>query len=159
MQLIKLLSDEYLDNCYDIFLQSANRGYMTLVKDGYFEFRKKLMEVLSSLVTQEKPLNEKHVTEKAIESLVKNNELMEMFLESSKNNTHLKEEEKKKMYHVLVNKTANIRWADEMRAFCEAHTTHASKANITGQEFRQSLKGSLVKREENSLWNNNFGYA
>ena len=91
-----VLSDEYLDNCYDSFLQSANRGYMTLVKKEYFEFGKKLMEVLSSLVTQEKLLNEKHVTEKAIESLVKNNELMEMFLESSKDNTHLVEEEKKK---------------------------------------------------------------
>ena len=91
-----VLSDEYLDNCYDSFLQSANRGYMTLVKEEYFEFGKKLMEVLSALVTQEKLLNAKHVTKKAMESLENHNGLMTMFLKSSKDNTHLEEEEKKK---------------------------------------------------------------
>ena len=118
---------------------------MTLVKEEYFEFGKKLMEALSSLVTQDKLLNEKHVTEKGIEALVKNNELMEMFLKSSENNIHLKEEEKKKIYYVLVNKTANIRWADEMRAVRESRTSRGSKANKTGQEFRQSLKGMKGK--------------
>ena len=91
-------------------------------------------------------MNEKHVTEKGKEALVKNNELMEMFLKSSENNIHLKEEEKKNiLYYVLVNKTANIRWADEMRAVRESCTTRGSKANKTGQEFRQSLKGMKGK--------------
>ena len=136
-----VLSDEYLDNCYDGFLRSANRGYMTLVKEEYFQFGKKLMEVLSALVTQEKLLNESNVTEKATNTLANNDELKKLFLDCSKNNTHLDEEGKKEMYNILVNKTANVRWADEMRAFREAYTARGSKANKSGQEFRPSLKG------------------
>lgn len=39
-----LLSKFYVDNYYDCFLRSTNRGFMTLVNENYFEFGFKLIK-------------------------------------------------------------------------------------------------------------------
>ena len=46
-----LLSEFYLDKCYDSFLHSSNRGFLTLVSEEYFDFGIELMKKVPSLLT------------------------------------------------------------------------------------------------------------
>jgi hypothetical protein len=57
-----LLSQSYLDKCYDSFLRSSNTGFMTLVSEEYFDFGIELMKKVSSSITVEKLQNDLDVT-------------------------------------------------------------------------------------------------
>eukprot|EP00536_Pseudo-nitzschia_multiseries_P000293 jgi/Psemu1/639/gm1.639_g len=90
-----LQSQVYLDKCYDSFLGSSNRGRLTLV----------LMKKVSASVDQEKLDNDHDVTANAKDDILKNDELLEVFLDCSKGNVYLEKlSEKKKIFAELVDK-------------------------------------------------------
>ena len=118
-----ILSEVYLEKCYDSFLRSSNRGYMTLVSEEYFDFGLRLMKKIANSLTQDVIKSELGVTKKAKQSLFRDNDLKQMFMNCCKDSNHLeKKQEKEKMYQELVNKTANAKYSDEFRAYREAHT-------------------------------------
>jgi hypothetical protein len=81
-----LLSQSYLDKCYDSFLQSSNRGFMTLVSEEYFDFGVELMKKVSSSITVEKLQNDLDVTAAAKQAILEDNELITKFIECSTGN-------------------------------------------------------------------------
>ena len=110
-----LLSESYLDKCYDSFLRSSNRGFMTLVSEEYFDFGVELMKKVSSSLTVEKLQNDLDVTATAKQSILQDDELIRIFLKCSEENTCLEEaEEKKNIYYALVGKVVNARFSEEL---------------------------------------------
>jgi hypothetical protein len=91
-----LLSESYLEKCYDSFLQSSNRGFMTLVSEEYFDFGIELMKKVSSSVTVQKLQNDLDVTATAKQSILQDDKLITKFIECSKDNTCLEEAGRKK---------------------------------------------------------------
>ena len=65
-----ILSDTYLEKCYDSFLRSSNRGYMTLFSEQCFDFGLHLIEKISSSLTQEKLKSELGITQKAKKNIL-----------------------------------------------------------------------------------------
>ena len=60
-----LKSDSYLKNCYNPCLRVYNRGWLTLVNENYFVFGEKLMEKVSSSLTEWKISTEKNDIDKS----------------------------------------------------------------------------------------------
>jgi len=80
MRVICQLVFTNLDKCYDSFLRSSNRGFMTLVSEEYFDFGIELMKKVSSSLTVEKLQNDLDVTATAKQSIFfQDNELVRFF--------------------------------------------------------------------------------
>ena len=140
-----VLSDDYVEKYYDLFLRSTDRGYMTLVREKYCGFGLQLMDKLSRLVTQQKLKLEHEVVKKAKISILEDIELKETFLDCCESDIYLVgEKEKMEMFVVLVTKTANARFSDELRAFRQANTVRGCKKTVTGQSLRAGFKGRVV---------------
>eukprot|EP00536_Pseudo-nitzschia_multiseries_P009562 jgi/Psemu1/23564/gm1.23564_g len=125
-----LQSQVYLDKCYnDSFLRSSNRGRLTLGNEQYFYFEVMLMKKVSASVDQEKLGNDPDVTANVKDDILKNDELLEVFLDCSKGNVYLgKLIEKKKIFAELVDKVINARFSEEIRAYREEHTERGTKS-------------------------------
>jgi hypothetical protein len=102
------------------------------------------MTKLSSLVDQTKLKNEMGVMKKAKKAIMEDERLLELFLISCKDNEHLEEEDdKKKMYCRLVDKVANARWQDDIRALNQSHTVRGSKKHTTKMATRADFKARV----------------
>eukprot|EP00536_Pseudo-nitzschia_multiseries_P006133 jgi/Psemu1/14547/gm1.14547_g len=106
-----LQSQVYLDKCYDSFLRSSNRGRLTLK--------------VSASVDQEKLGNDPDVTANAKDGILKNDELLEAFLDCSKE---------------LVDKVINARFSsEEIRAYREEHTATGTKYKRMNLTMREDI--------------------
>eukprot|EP00536_Pseudo-nitzschia_multiseries_P008597 jgi/Psemu1/20791/gm1.20791_g len=148
-----LRSQAYLDKCYDSFLRSSNRGRLTLVNEQYFHFGVMLMKKVSASVDQEKLGNNPDATANAKGDILKNDELLEVFLDCSKGNVYLgKLSEKKKIFAELVDKVINARFSEEIRAYREEHTARGTKYKGTNLTMREEIDviGSRKRASSNS---------
>eukprot|EP00536_Pseudo-nitzschia_multiseries_P006322 jgi/Psemu1/192765/e_gw1.132.24.1 len=150
-----LQSQVYLDKCcYYSFLGSSNRGMLTLVNEQHFHFGVMWMKKDSASVDQEKLGNDPDVTANAKDDILKNDELLEVFLVdcSKGKNAYLgKLSEKKKIFTELVDKVINARFSEEIRAYIEEHTTRGTKYKGKSLTMREEIDviGSR-KRASNS---------
>eukprot|EP00536_Pseudo-nitzschia_multiseries_P002864 jgi/Psemu1/6455/gm1.6455_g len=128
--------------CYGSFLRSSDRGrrLTPVVNEQYFHFGVvMLMKKVSASVDQEKLGNDPNVTVNAKDDILKNDELLEVFLNCSKGkNFYLgKLSEKNKIFAELVDKVINASFSEEIRACREEHTARGTKykgANLTLRE-------------------------
>ena len=135
-----LLSQSYLDKCYDSFLRSSNRGFMTLVSEEYFAFGVEAMKKVSSALTGEKLQNQLQTTQKEKQRILNDKSLLDLFMDCSANNNHLDgEEEKKIIFYELMEKIVNARFGEEIRAHKEEFTTRGSKNKKTNLTLRKTL--------------------
>eukprot|EP00536_Pseudo-nitzschia_multiseries_P010146 jgi/Psemu1/25142/gm1.25142_g len=119
-----------LDKCYDSFLRSSNRGRLTL-----------------------ELVNDPDATANAKDDILKNDELLEVFLDCSKGNVYLgKLSEKKKIFAELVDKVINARFSEEIRAYREEHTARGTKYKGTNLTMREEIDviGSRTRASSNS---------
>ena len=123
------------------FLAASNMYHVLLGIDttqptrGYFDFGSRLMKKIANSLTQDVIKSELGVTKKAKQSLFRDNDLKQMFMNCCKDSNHLeKKQEKEKMYQELVNKTANAKYSDEFRAYREAHIQ-----SVAGKKMRKAL--------------------
>eukprot|EP00536_Pseudo-nitzschia_multiseries_P008100 jgi/Psemu1/19586/gm1.19586_g len=125
-----LQSQAYLDKCYDSFLRSSNRGRLTL-KIG----------------------NDPDATLNAKDDILKNDELLEVFLDCSKGDVYLgKLSEKKKIFAELVDKVINARFSEEIGAYREEHTARGTKYKGTNLTMREEIDviGSRKRASSNT---------
>ena len=135
-----LLSQSYLDKCYDSFLRSSNRGFMTLVSEEYFAFGVEAIKKVSSALTGEKLQNQLQTTQKEKQRILNDKSLLDLFMDCSANNNHLDgEEEKKIIFYELMEKIVNARFSEEIRAYKEEFTTRGSKNKKTNLTLRKTL--------------------
>jgi hypothetical protein len=92
------LSGHYLEKCYHDSIRTSDRGRMTLIKEEYFDFGFMLMDSLSSAVTDNVLRLEK-------EAILNRKPLWEYFREASKKVEYATEDNKRKMFELLVKKT------------------------------------------------------
>ena len=152
-----LLSESYLDKCYDSFLRSSNRGFMTLVSEEYFDFGVELMKKVSSSITVEKLQNDLDVTAPAKEAILEDNGLITKFIECSRENKCLEEVEKKKLYNELVEKVVNARFCEEFRAYRAEFTARGSENKQNNFTLRQTLDSYARKRQASTDKNKKRG--
>ena len=146
-----LQSESYLDGCYDTYLRSLNRGRLTLVNEEYFQFGVVTMEKVAAALTQEKLRNDINVTENAKKAVLNDIELFDVFLDCSKNNTHVKDRDNmKNIFSELLEKVVNARFSEEMRAYTEEYTTRGSKNNPTKLALRPSLDSYSLQKSKRS---------
>eukprot|EP00536_Pseudo-nitzschia_multiseries_P007333 jgi/Psemu1/17706/gm1.17706_g len=135
-----LQSQVYLDKCNDSFLRSSNRGRLTLVDEQYFHFGVMLMKKVSASVDQEKLGNDPDVTANAKDDILKNDELLGIFLDCCKGNVYLgKLSEKKKIFAEFVDKMINARFSEEIRAYREEHAARGTKYKGTNLTMREEI--------------------
>ena len=74
------LSDLYLKNCYHSTMRTFDRGRITLMKEDFFEFGYKLLDIISSVATEEKIMARRGVLKIAKSNLLEDKNLWNMFL-------------------------------------------------------------------------------
>eukprot|EP00536_Pseudo-nitzschia_multiseries_P014605 jgi/Psemu1/215285/e_gw1.735.4.1 len=138
-----LQSQVYLDKwCYDSFLRSSNRGRLSLVNEQYFHFGVMLMKKVSASVDQEKLGNDSDVTANAKDDILKNDELLEVFLDCvhvAKAMFTWELSEKKKIFAELIDKVINARFSEEIRPYREKHTVRGTKYKGTNLTMREEI--------------------
>eukprot|EP00536_Pseudo-nitzschia_multiseries_P006491 jgi/Psemu1/15448/gm1.15448_g len=121
--------------------------------EQYFHFGVMLMKKVSASVDQEKLGNDPDATANAKDDILKNDELLEVFLDCSKGNVYLgKLSEKKKIFAELVDKVINARFSEEIRAYREEHTARGTKYKGTNLTMREEIDviGSRKRASSNS---------
>ena len=145
------LSDHYLERCYHDSIRTSDRGRMTLIKEEYFDFGYMLMDNLSSSLTEVKVLSKMDVLRLEKEAILSNKPLWEMFIESSKKVEYVDEDRKRKMFELLVKKTVHALFEDVLKTVRVKHTSRGTKQNMTGQAFRDEMKGMTRKKNSKDV--------
>ena len=140
------LSDTYLEKYCDSFMRTNDRGYLTLIREEYFEFGYQLLDIISSTFTSQKLVNTENILEKQKEALLENKGLMKKFLDSSKGNSIINEEGKIKIFELLVKKVCNVVFEDALKRFRTANTARGTRNAITGLGFRQEIQAQGRKK-------------
>eukprot|EP00536_Pseudo-nitzschia_multiseries_P014204 jgi/Psemu1/37863/gm1.37863_g len=115
-----------------------------------------LMKKVSASVDQEKLGNDPDATANAKDDILKNGELLEVFLDCSKGNVYLgKLSEKKKIFAELVDKVINARFSEEIRAYREEHTARGTKYKGTNLTMREEI--DVIGSRKRASSNNDAG--
>eukprot|EP00536_Pseudo-nitzschia_multiseries_P004291 jgi/Psemu1/9647/gm1.9647_g len=145
-----LQSQVYLDKCYGSFLRSSNRGRLTLVNEQYFHFGVMLMKKVLASVDQQKLDNDPYVTANANDDILKNDELLEVFLDCSKGNVYLGKlsSEQNKIFAELVDKLINASFTTKYKG---TNLTMREEIDVIGSRKRTSNSDagrSIEERKE-----------
>ena len=142
------LSDHYLENCYHDTIRTADRGHLTLIREEYFDFGYMLMDNISSSVTEDILLSKMDVLRLVKEALLSNDPLWEMFIVSSKKVECVTEGDRRKMFELVVEKAVHALFEDVLKRLRAKHTSRGTKQNITGQGFRDEIKGMTRRKKK-----------
>ena len=99
-------------NCYDPSLKVYNRGWLTLVNEKQFDFRQKLMEQVSQLLTQNTLTFDKQVIKKRKLSIKEDESLWKCFDQKSEYTKYMKDDEERIIF-ALIKKVMNTRLIEE----------------------------------------------
>jgi hypothetical protein len=110
-----------------------------------------LMDNLSSAVTEEKLLAKMDVLRLEKEAILNSKPLWEKFREASKKVEYVTEDNKRNMFELLVKKTIHAVFEDAFKTLCAKHTSRGTRQNITGQAFRDELKGMTRSKKSKDV--------
>ena len=147
-------SEEYLSKYYDPHMHSMNRGGMTLVNKNYFDFGFKLLEIVSSKLTQDDLQNNILASKIAKSEILENDDLFEEFwvISEMHNNSYLKQKEDvKQIYHELLEKVVNSRFSEECRLFRQDHTVCGGTLTHNNLVFRENLDAMSGRKRKNEM--------
>eukprot|EP00536_Pseudo-nitzschia_multiseries_P000756 jgi/Psemu1/1698/gm1.1698_g len=100
--------------------------------------------------------NDSDVTANAKDDILKNDELLEVFLDCSKGDIYLgKLSEKKKIFAELVDKVINARFSEEIRVYREEHTAREAKYKGTNLTMREKI--DVIGSRKRASSNNDAG--
>ena len=142
-----LLNEEHCQNHYDSFLRSYDKGGLTLVNPKHFDFGLRVLEWVSEAVTTEKLESTMGVTKQAKDKLLVDKNLIDDFLEVTKDHKELDEEGKLKVLKELLAKLANVKFHDVVSQIGRKKTGRGGK-EITRADLTTRDHRSNVTREE-----------
>ena len=135
-------------------MQSMNRGGMTLMNKKYFDFGFKLLEIVSSKLTQDDLQNNILAPKIAKSEILENDDLFEEFwviLELHDNSYLKQKEDVKRIYHELLEKVVNSRFSEECRLFRQDHTVHGGTLTHNNLVFRENLDAMSGRKQKNEM--------
>jgi hypothetical protein len=143
-----MANETYLRDCYDDYYMIQNCGGLTLVHPDYFDFGRKLIQVIvdSFGVSEIKEYGSDAVTRGWMLMNDKMKELKPMFLELGAASTTLSKTKQEEILDILVRKTRNARNGMDIRKYQAESTARGGKMHI-GLAHRQTLK-AIVKGKE-----------
>ena len=143
-----ILNEVHRKECYDDFLESWDRGKLTLVNEKYFAFALELVRLVSSNFSRRQLKKDLNLAASASQKILKNKAVIEKFMDASKDHTELSEGQKKKIYFEILRKVKNSESSDVINVCNEEHTVRGSKNKETKLNLRQGLDSMSAENKK-----------
>ena len=144
-------------HCRNSFLEAWDRGRLTLVNPKFFDFGVEVVTLVATNFSMRKMKTDIDMATSANKDIMEDQPLWDMFLETSKDFTHLNKRWKKKVCLEILLKVKNVTSCDVINVFRQENTVRGSKNKETQLALHQDLDSMSAAAKKKSKENKKSG--